>query len=241
MEPARDERAAERAADVGAVVDQRRQEPAGDRIDRPDQEHEADTPVAEQQAVTLRPEEDDRGALQTEDRPRRAHRRPRARHEAHERASEPARHVENDELAAPERVLADHAEDEERDRVADEVIQAAVEKRGAHQAPVLARDHALAHERPGRDDSRGRCERAQGRLCPEDHGEHADDRQRDGRRAAHPPLEVDAAGEQHVRRDAERRLGRRHHRRSPVSSMIASASAMRRSRARPGSAERSST
>src|SRR3989449_11063160 len=69
MEPARDERAAERAADVGAVVDQRRQEPAGDRIDRPDQEHEADTPVAEQQAGTLRPEEDDRGALQTEDRP----------------------------------------------------------------------------------------------------------------------------------------------------------------------------
>ena len=52
----------------------------------------------------------------------------------------------------------------------------------------------------------------------------------------HAPLEIDTAREQHVRRDAQRRAPGRcsRQRRSPVSSMIPSATATRRSNARAG-------
>ena len=242
MEPARNERAAEGAADVGAVVDERLHEAGDDRVNRPDEQHEADAPVAHEQTVPVESKEHDRGALQAEDRAGGPHRGAGADREAHQGARQPAQHVEHDELGGAERRLAQHAQDEERDPVADQVVHAAVEPGGAQEAPVFARGHALPRERAHRDDRFARRERADPDLDEEDRDQHHEDRHGQGRKPPHPPLEVDAAGEEHVGGDAQRRLGRGgHQRRSPVSSMTPSASAMRRSNVRPASAERSST
>src|SRR5436190_3326494 len=73
VQGARDERAAEGAADVGAVVDVGLHEAARDREECPQKEDEADAAVAEEEPVALRAEEHDRGALEAEDRARGPH------------------------------------------------------------------------------------------------------------------------------------------------------------------------
>src|SRR5207253_11335383 len=124
--------------------------------------------------------------------------RARARH------AEGAGNVESDELTPAERVLAQQAEDEKRDGVADQVIEASVKERRAEQAPVLTGGDGRSEERAEGDDRVVGVEGIEGDLNAVDEEQQRNEASSDPRQPAHPALEVDAPREQHVGRDAQR-------------------------------------
>ena len=151
--------------------------------------------------------ERDGGALQAEDGAGGADRGAGAPQQTQQRAAHRARDVEQDELAPPERVLADHAQDEERDRIAEQMVEAAVQERRAEQAPILSGGDGGSEESADGHDAVSAVERVSGHLDGVNEGEQRDEADGDAGQAAHPALEIHPSRQQHVRRDAKRDLG----------------------------------
>src|SRR5215813_3103354 len=149
-------------------------------------------------------------------------------------------------------MLAQHAKDEERHGVSDEVFEAPVQERRAEQPPVLPGRDRWPPEGAEIDDGLLAVDCVERDLDAEDEDQERDEPGRDARQPSHPALEVHAPRQQHVRGDPERALGVGREnlpggvtgpvqRPSPVSSITPRASATRRSRLCSGSLVRSRT
>ena len=122
---------------MGEIIDGGVELSEKELISRPEREHDADAAVSQVQTALVSPEQHDEGAGEPERSPRSAHRDSPA-HQAAKRPGQTCDHVKKEELGPAETVLARHAEDEQHQHVAEDVVEPSVQKCGRHQSPDFA-------------------------------------------------------------------------------------------------------